>query len=94
MKGTAMFKKLMFWGGLAVIAGGGITAVFLALNFYLVPPEVDPQTGEELYEGMLHPQRGWIAVAVFMGTLITGLFLIGLSKIIALLGEIVDRLGK
>ncbi|ADH99088.1 hypothetical protein [Salisediminibacterium selenitireducens] len=94
MKGTSAFKRLLFWGGLIIIAGGGVTAVFLALNFYLVPPEIDPQTGEELYEGMLHPQRAWIAVAVFMGTFITGLFLIGMSKILALLSDILDQLSK
>lgn len=92
MRGTDLFKRLMFWGGIVVMLGGGVMAVFLAFHFYLVPPEIDPQTGEELYEGMLHPQRVWIALAVFMVTFITGLFLMGISKMIAQLGEILKKL--
>ncbi|AOM83346.1 hypothetical protein [Salisediminibacterium beveridgei] len=86
-----IYRKLLLYSAILVAFGGAVTAIFLGLNFHLVPPDIDPDTGEVFYEGMLHPQRWWIATAVFMITLITSFIMMGLSAVIGILTEIRDK---
>lgn len=90
MINAVKYRKLLLFSAVLVAFGGAVTAIFLGFNFHLVPPDIDPETGEVFYEGMLHPQRWWIATAVFMVTLITSFIMMGLSAVIGLLAEIRD----